>query len=91
MEAPGQMDTIVVIASSTRGFITSRADVPPVINPYPDPGTHQDQDEKSSIERLFGTGPRDPTVAWWHQGHIGPGHRQHRSRGGASDRVAGEL
>jgi site-specific DNA-cytosine methylase len=41
------MDTIVVIASSTRGFVTLRAGVPPVINPYP--GTYQDQDEKGSL------------------------------------------
>src|SRR5262249_38555829 len=46
MEAPEQLMRIVVIASSTRGFVTLRAAAPPVINLCP---STQDQDEKGSF------------------------------------------
>jgi hypothetical protein len=47
MEAPGQVDTIVVIASPARGFAVPPADMPPVIKAYP--ATPQDQDEKDGM------------------------------------------
>jgi hypothetical protein len=55
MEAPGQVDTIVVIASPTRGFALPPADMPPVIRAYP--ATPQDQDEKGSL--ILGEAPTE--------------------------------
>jgi hypothetical protein len=54
MEAPGQVDTIVVIASPTRGFVLPPPDMPPVTSPYP--ARPQDQDEKGSVTNALALG-----------------------------------
>jgi hypothetical protein len=48
MEAPGQMQVIVVIDSSTRGFAVPEADTPALISLSTPPT--QDQDENGSLK-----------------------------------------